>query len=183
MKIWQKAGVAFVVAIALDSITKVWAEQSLAPHHPVPVLGDYFQFTLGYNTGVAFGMFANGGNGPLLVTGVVILAIIAWLGNALRTGELTPAAAWPVGLLLGGAIANFVDRLPDGRVTDFLDAGLGAARWPTFNVADSFIVIALATLMLISLIPTSERPENSPARSEPLPDHHSPASPEYPPNL
>jgi signal peptidase II len=65
---------------------------------------------------------------------------------------------------LGGAIANFADRLIDGRVTDFLDVGVGAARWPTFNLADSFIIVGMAWLLLISYgqrrpLPQVEQPE------------------------
>ncbi|HPJ23952.1 MAG TPA: signal peptidase II [Bacillota bacterium] len=56
-----------------------------------------------------------------------------------------------MGFLLGGAMGNFVDRFLDGRVIDFLDVGLGGMRWPTFNLADSFIVLSLAVLLLINL--------------------------------
>ncbi len=141
---------ALALALALDGITKVWAERSLEPHQPVPVLGEVFRLTLGYNSGVAFGMFANGGLGPVVVTGLVILSLIVWFARALKAGRFPPAAGWPIGLLLGGAIANFADRLLDGQVTDFLDVGLAAARWPTFNLADSFIMIGIAWLLLLN---------------------------------
>ena len=61
-------------------------------------------------------------------------------------------------MILGGAIANFVDRLSDGRVTDFLDFGLGAARWPTFNLADSFIIVGAALLLwsILSIKPLDQ---------------------------
>jgi signal peptidase II len=138
-----------LIALALDVLTKAWAEQTLVLHQPAPVLGEFFRLTLGYNTGVAFGLFASGGALPLVVTGVIIIGLVVWLASALRGGEFPPAAGLPIGLILGGAIANFADRLPDGRVTDFLDVGLGASRWPTFNLADSFIVLGVSLLMLI----------------------------------
>jgi signal peptidase II len=138
------------LALTLDGLSKIWAEQVLELYQPVPVMGELFRFTLGYNTGVAFGMFANGGVGPLIVTGLVILGLVVWFGQALRSGQFPPLAGWPIGLLLGGAIANFVDRLIDSRVTDFLDVGIGTARWPTFNLADSFIIIGMAWLLLIN---------------------------------
>jgi lipoprotein signal peptidase len=138
------------LALALDGITKVWAERSLEPHQPIPVMGEVFRLTLGYNTGVAFGMFANGGLAPVVVTGLVILGLIVWFAQALKAGRFPPEAGWPIGLLLGGAIANFADRLFDGRVTDFLDVGLGATRWPTFNLADSAIMIGIAWLLLLN---------------------------------
>jgi signal peptidase II len=85
-----------------------------------------------------------------VVSGIIIAGLGAWVMHALRAGRLAPAASWPIGLILGGAIANFGDRLPDGRVTDFLDVGVGATRWPTFNLADSFIVLGVAALALIA---------------------------------
>jgi len=156
MKIWLQFTIAFLMALILDGLTKFWAEQSLTLHKPMVIFGDYFRLTLGYNTGVAFGMFANGGQWPLLVTGLVILGLMIWLLNGLRNGDFPPAAVWPMGFLLGGATANFIDRFADGRVTDYLDAGWGLMRWPTFNIADSFIVVALGVLMLFSLLPPAQ---------------------------
>ena len=149
---------ALLVALALDGLTKAWAEQALRLGEPVPVVGQVVRLTLGYNTGVAFGLFANGGPWPLLVTGLIIGVLVIGLWGSLRAGELPRTAAWPAGLMLGGAIANFADRLPDGRVTDFLDFGLSAQRWPTFNLADSFIVFGLALLLIINL---REKPPQS----------------------
>lgn len=139
----------FILVLALDATSKLWAEQSLQPHLPAPVLGDFFRLTLGYNTGVAFGMFANGGVGPLFVTGIVIVGLVIWFSRSLQSGQFPLQASWPIGLLLGGAIANFTDRFGDGHVTDFLDVGLGTARWPTFNLADSFILIGIGWLLLV----------------------------------
>lgn len=141
-----------LMALVADGVFKAWAEQALRLHQPVPILGTLFRLTLGYNTGVAFGLFANGGVWPFVITGLMIVGLTAWLMNTLRSGDLPSTAAWPVGLLLGGAIANFADRLPDSRVTDFLDVGLGSARWPTFNLADSFIVVGATMLLWISLM-------------------------------
>jgi signal peptidase II len=155
MKALTRVFVGLGVALALDGLSKIWVEQTLDLYQPVPLLGDFFRFTLGYNTGVAFGMFANGGSGPLIVTGLVILGLAVWFWRALQSGQFPAQAGWPIGLLLGGAIANFVDRLIDGRVTDFLDAGVGVTRWPTFNLADSFIIVGMLWLLLVN---HSERP-------------------------
>ena len=150
MRILYRLFSALLFALVLDGLTKIWAEQSLDLHQPVPVVGNLFRFTLGYNTGVAFGLFANGGPWPLILTGIIIVMLLLWFAKALYSGQFPTWAAWPIGLLLGGAIGNFADRLPDGRVTDFLDVGLGTARWPTFNLADSFILIGVGLLMLLS---------------------------------
>ncbi len=169
MKIVIKILIAGGAIFGIDLLTKIWAESTLIPFQPVPVIDDVFRLTLGYNTGVAFGMFANNGLLPLLVTGLIICGLAFWLGRALLQGQFPEQAAWPVGLLLGGALGNFLDRWPDGRVTDFLDFGLGELRWPTFNIADSFILIGVTLLVLFSFS-QKPKPENY-AAPESSPDN------------
>ena len=149
MKTFFRIFAVFWGVLLLDGLTKVWAENVLTS--PSPIIGQVFRLTLGYNTGVAFGLFANGGIFPLIVTGIIIGGLIIALVVAFRRGEFPVATHIPIGMILGGAVANFVDRLFDGRVTDFLDFGLGTARWPTFNLADSFIIGGAILLLLIIL--------------------------------
>lgn len=134
-------------ALALDVLTKAWAERALPFQQPLLVLGDLLRFSLGHNRGVAFGLLTGTGLLPTILTGLVIAGLLAW---GLHTAG-RPAASPKLGLLLGGvlggALGNFLDRLADGRVTDFLDMGVGTARWPTFNLADVFIVLSLLTLL------------------------------------
>lgn len=151
MKLLARVFSTLLIALGVDWLTKAWAEQTLVLYEPVQLVGELFRLSLGYNTGVAFGLFANGGVWPLVLTGLIIIGLAVWLIWALRTNEIPEVAAWPIGLILGGAIANFVDRLQDGRVTDFLDVGLGAARWPTFNLADSFIMVGVILLLWTTL--------------------------------
>jgi signal peptidase II len=135
--------------LAADSLVKQWIERWLSPGDVVPVVGQGFQLTLSYNTGVAFGMFGNGGNAVLILTGTIILMMAVWVLYSVYTSATPRLAYLPMGLLLGGAIANFVDRAMDGRVTDFLDIGLPMWRWPTFNLADCGIVVGVSLLMLL----------------------------------
>ena len=158
MKVWYRLLPPILIAMALDGATKIWAEATLEPYQPVPVIGEFFRLTLGYNTGVAFGLFANLGVGPLIVTGIVIVGLAIWLTYALRRGDFPIIAVWPMGLLLGGAVANFIDRLLGGGVIDFLDVGIGTRRWPTFNLADSFIVVSLIMLMIMSFLMDQTKP-------------------------
>lgn len=116
-------------AAAADGVSKVWARQELAAG-PVP-LGP-LELRLGFNSGVAFGIGAGApGWLVLTVTGVIVTVL---LFAALR---LRPSPA--AGLVVGGGMANFADRAADGTVTDFLSVGW----WPTFNLADTFLVIGL----------------------------------------
>ncbi|GAB4440194.1 MAG: signal peptidase II [Anaerolineae bacterium] len=168
MKIWAKLLLAGSAVFFVDLASKIWAEQNLEPFQPVEIIGDFFRLTLGYNTGVAFGMMSNGGMVPLVLTGVIIAGLIFWFTRGLYSGQFPERAAWPIGMLLGGAIGNFLDRLPDGRVTDFLDVGLGELRWPTFNLADSFILIGVALLVLATF---NHVPEPQPQYEESVPEN------------
>ena len=146
-----------IATSALDWLTKDWAERTLSHETPIPVVGDTFRLTLIYNYGSAFGLFANGGTWLLAVTGIISLALAVFLINAAQSRRL-PRGTWALSLILGGAVANFADRWPDARVTDFLDVGLGATRWPAFNVADSSIVVGMALLVLMNtLAPASTK--------------------------
>lgn len=136
-----------LAAFALDALTKTWAERVLQAGVPVPVIGDVFRLTLGYNTGVAFGLLSGSGPLVLILTGTAVLAIAVWLLRSRPAGAFAAAAS---GLIVGGAAANFIDRLPDGRVTDVLDMGVGALRWPSFNLADSAIVIGIALVFAMT---------------------------------
>ena len=141
---------AAALALSLDLLSKAWAERTLNLYQPVPLVDQYVRLTLHYNSGVAFGLGNTGTVWPTIVTGGIITGLIGWLVTALRRGVVPGAASWPVGLILGGALGNFADRLPDGRVTDFLDVGVGATRWPTFNLADVFITIGVVLVMLLT---------------------------------
>lgn len=129
------------VAITIDLASKVWATTALSDRGidlPGPL-----DLQLAYNRGVAFSLF-DGAPPALMIalTGAVtvVLGLIAWRG-------VFPAL--PAGLMVGGAVANLLDRLVGGSVVDVLHTGW----WPTFNVADSFISIGAALLLLSSLRP------------------------------
>ena len=153
MKALPRLLIAMTIALILDGLTKIWVIQTLEPYESVPIIKEFFRLTLGYNTGVAFSMFTNSGLWPLIITGAIILGLVGWIINGFRSGELPIQSAGPLGLILGGAIANFFDRLLEGSVVDFLDFGLGTLRWPAFNLADSFIVVGVAWLLLLKMTP------------------------------
>lgn len=140
------AGVA-TVAITIDQLTKSWAESHLQDQvrHVVGSL----QLALTYNDGVAFGVGA--GVAPLLVAVAVIGLLVAFVGRHVR---ITFASAVAVGLLLGGATGNVVDRVfrgHGGAVVDFIDL----QWWPVFNVADTCVVTGALLFVLVS----SRKPE------------------------
>lgn len=150
-----------LLALLVDLLTKAWAGQVLVLSHPVSIIGESVRLTLGYNTGVAFSVLAAQGSwlvGPL--TGIIIVALSLWCVMQFQRQRLPQAAAWPIGLILGGALGNFVDRLPDGRVTDMIDLGVGTTRFATFNLADTCITLGVIWLLIV-LAFRSHREEES----------------------
>ncbi len=134
--------------VILDATIKGWVERALAPGDPVPVIGHLLRLTLGYNDGTAFGVFSQGGAVLLAGIAAVIAVLGAWFVRLLIVLPEDPVAR-PLALIRGSAVSNLIDRIPDGHVTDFLDVGVNAVRWPTFNVADMAITLGLAGLISV----------------------------------
>ncbi len=138
----QWAGLAAVAAAAFaaDQATKHIVASRLGLGEGVDVVGP-FSIHHVQNTGIAFGLFANS-------TAIVIAltaAAVAWmLWFFARSGSRHPVLPAALGLLIGGSVSNLADRIRLGHVTDFLDV----RYWPAFNLADSFIVVGVAILLL-----------------------------------
>lgn len=152
--------IAAAVGVAsIDAVTKLAAEATL-DDGPTHIVGPA-TLKLGHNSGVAFGL---GATGPAWMVLVVTAVVIAALAAAAWRGAFTsPLIA---GLVLGGAIANFVDRMNDRTVTDMIDVG----RWPTFNVADIAITTGIALLVLTQLRPAAQPVSADPAADASKPD-------------
>ena len=148
----RKAVTFWSIAIAitvLDFITKQLAESSLQRGQPVEVLGDVLRFTLGYNTGIAFGLSLGGASRWVLVAVTLLtMGLIFWLFRSVDARHKLQIIAF--GLIMGGAAGNLLDRIfGDHGVIDFIDVGVGATRFWTFNIADSGITVG-AILLIIS---------------------------------
>jgi signal peptidase II len=143
-------GVAVAIVVA-DQITKRLAEDRLRDQRSVPVVDDILRLTYVENRGAAFGLLQDQTMFFVLV-GILVIGVIAASYRYLpRSGFLLHLA---LGLQLGGAIGNLIDRVRQGYVVDFVDFGYRANWWPVFNVADSAIVIGVALLALNALSPT-----------------------------
>jgi signal peptidase II len=148
-------GLAALVVVS-DQLTKRLADDRLRSQRSVPVLDDILRLTYVENRGAAFGLLQDQTVFFILV-GVLVIGVIAASYRYLpRSGFLLHLA---LGLQLGGAIGNLIDRVRQGYVVDFVDFGYRANWWPVFNVADSAIVIGVTLLALHALGPTpaSER--------------------------
>lgn len=140
---------------AADRLTKWIVETRVGFQDTYPVIPGFFDIVHSQNRGIAFGLFNDSPSQwrtlllVLLSLGVVVL-LTAMLWQSARDGRLT---LWGLGLILGGAAGNVFDRMVWGRVTDFLEFYIGQFHWPTFNIADSAIVVGGALLLLDLLRP------------------------------
>ena len=133
--------------LAADVISKRIAESTLLPIPPVRVLGEWLQLRLVYNQGAAFGLhLGDWSRWIFLVIALIAVVLLYRMARSSSPRDLLRKAA--CGLVAGGAAGNLVDRIRGSQgVVDFIDVGLGATRWPTFNVADMGVscgAIALA---------------------------------------
>ncbi len=144
------------IATALDQFSKFWILNDVMVPPRVIEVTPFFNLVLGWNRGVSFGMFNTASvYGPWLLTGLAMAIVIA-LGIWLWRAD-TKWVACALGLVIGGAIGNVVDRVRFGAVVDFLDVHAFGYHWPAFNVADSAIFIGAAILILESLFRPGEK--------------------------
>ena len=139
--------------VLVDQLTKAWLTSFLAPGESVDVIGDLVRLVHGQNNGGLFGLFS-GQALPFAIVSLVVVALI--VAYHARSGR-NPYLSVTLGLLLGGALGNLVDRVRLGYVVDFVDAGLGDLRWYTFNIADAAISVAILLLLAASLWPSVAR--------------------------
>jgi signal peptidase II len=135
---------------AIDRLTKWIIETRVSTYDDHTVIPGFFKIVHSQNRGAAFGLFADSSwewRTTLLIgfsiVALVVLAVMLW-----RTSQMERKTAIALALIFGGAMGNVFDRVRLGTVTDFLLFYIGEHQWPTFNVADSAIVIGSGLLLL-----------------------------------
>ena len=143
-------GVSASLIVALDQLTKFWAEASLVGQGSIPVIGELLQFRLAYNNAAAFSW---GVGATWVLTTISLVASIALIALSPRIKTMTWALIG--GMALGGAVGNLIDRAfkePEffnGYVVDFIQIPF---NFPIFNLADTFLVIAVSLAILRTLL-------------------------------
>jgi signal peptidase II len=152
----QRAWVVLLIAgisITLDQLTKEWVRRNIPEYTsmiPIPALGEYFVFEHVRNYGAAFGILQEQSLLFVVIAIVVAIAILVYVRYLPLDQRLVRVL---LGLQLGGAIGNLIDRLQQGFVTDFIKMGVpGVYYWPNYNIADSSIVIGVIGLGIFILL-------------------------------
>lgn len=147
---------AALVILVADQVTKALVVGSLAVGEHADVVGDLVQVWHAQNRGASFSLF-QGWSIVFLVVSILSIGMVAYFHRS-----LIGRSAWLhaiLGIVLGGTLGNFIDRLRQGYVTDWLSIGFGDTRWPTFNVADSSLVVGIGILVLYLLFNNPEQRE------------------------
>lgn len=125
-----------VIVAILDQISKHWVVSSLKLHDSIPIVKNIFHITYVQNTGAAFSMLRGKTYFFVAVSSAIIIAIIYFIGKIPKQKFLLRSM---MGLVLGGAVGNLIDRIRFGFVVDFLDFRV----WPVFNLADCAVVVGM----------------------------------------
>ena len=135
---WVGLGAIAVAAVGADQLTKQVVARTLALGEEVEIVGP-FSIHHVQNSGIAFGLFSQATSVVIVLTALAVAWMLVFFARSGRRHPILPVA---LGFVLGGSIANLVDRIRLGHVTDFLDV----RYWPAFNLADTFIVVGVAIL-------------------------------------
>ena len=142
-----------VAVIVLDQLSKLWAVQALQPAGlPHPVVPGFLNWTLAFNTGAAFSFLADGAGWQrwffVLLAAIISVVLVVWLTRTPRRDWRT---ALPLGLIVGGALGNVIDRLHAAQVTDFIQVYFRQWSYPVFNIADCGITVGAVMLVVFGL--------------------------------
>ena len=143
-------GLAVIVAtLAIDQISKQWAEASLALGDPVDLLPILTLYRI-HNPGIAFSFLAGLGGLPLIAITLAVIAVVLWFWWTAEDGGRWATVGYA--LIIGGALGNLVDRVLHGHVVDFLLLHVGDRTLFVFNLADAALTAGPAILIVVYLL-------------------------------
>ena len=148
-----------MVVVTLDQWTKWLAETKLSFHEPVAVIEPFLNWTLAYNYGAAFSLLADaGGWQKWFFSGLAFVMSVSLIIYLLKVPRKAKLLSMGLALLLGGAVGNLIDRLLNGKVTDFIHVHYADVwHYPIFNIADIGICIGIALIVIDMLFLEGKR--------------------------
>ncbi|MGE5841120.1 MAG: signal peptidase II [Deltaproteobacteria bacterium] len=139
-----------LAVLVLDQATKLWIVERFPVYTTKPLISGFFNLVHVRNRGMAFGIMNRPGAdwGFILLVCATLGAVALLLYWFYRLKPSERGMAFPLSLVLGGALGNLIDRVRLGEVIDFLDFYIGSFHWPAFNVADSAITVGTLWLAM-----------------------------------
>jgi|SRR5471032_188222 signal peptidase II len=140
------------LTVVADQISKeVLLRTLLKQGSSINIIDGFFQLVVVWNSGVSFGLMGGDRALPPWILSAVAIAVCVGLFVWLRRTD-RPLTGWGIGLVMGGAIGNVIDRARWGAVFDFADFHVHQWHWPAFNIADSAIVVGVGLMLIDSLL-------------------------------
>lgn len=137
------------LGVIVDQIFKILMVDYMTAYPYGIEVTSFFRLVMVWNSGVSFGMFSGGETTRWILVGLstlISLVLVVWLARAKEK-----LLGYALGMVLGGAMGNIIDRIHYGRVADFFDFDLYFMRWPAFNIADILIVCGVGVMLVQSL--------------------------------
>jgi signal peptidase II len=149
---WVSLAAIALAAVAADQLTKAVVTSHLMLNEGDHIVGIFWIHHV-QNSGIAFGLFSSATAAVIALTTIAVGWMLFFFA---RSGARHPVLPVALGLVIGGSLSNLLDRVRLGYVTDFLDL----RYWPSFNLADSFIVIGVG-ILLTALVSSEREPRRS----------------------
>lgn len=146
---YTRFAIVVALVVMLDQLSKTMVLTYIPLHKIITVIPGFFNLTHVHNPGGAFSFMAQN-NSPLrhwIFLGAAILALCLILYFYHQTPKTHPLLAAALAMIFGGAVGNLIDRVRFGEVVDFLDVYVTTFHWPTFNVADSSVVVGVCVFI------------------------------------
>jgi signal peptidase II len=144
------------VIILVDQWTKELVVRHMELYDSIPLVKDLLYLTSHRNKGAAWGIMQGQMWFFYIITVIVVIGIIYFL---VKHTKDEPFLGWPLSLILGGAIGNFIDRVFRGEVVDFIDVYIFSYNYPIFNIADSALVVGAFTIIIATLFDNKKKEE------------------------
>lgn len=141
----MRLGILTLILVMIDQLSKYYIQSTMMLGESIPIWEDIFHITYILNPGAAFGMMANQ-TAFFIVLALAIVGAVIYFYPTIRRESRTMKIG--IGLLLGGAIGNLIDRVQIGMVVDFFDFRI----WPIFNIADIGIVCGAGIILVVSFL-------------------------------
>ena len=157
----------FVIGLSIDQFTKNYAINTIQNlerktnyiHHHIPVFKG-FNIVLVHNKGVSFGMFNNNNIITKYILFCIIIIITLYILYLIFKSK-TIYENIPYSMIFTGAIGNIIDRIRYGSVVDFLDFYIMDYHWPSFNIADSFVVLGVFLIIIFDITNKNKKTHNN----------------------
>ena len=150
---------AAAIVVALDQYVKHIIKTKMAVYQSITVIKDFFRITYIENSGIAMGMFGQQEHPAKrwILLGMVFIAMVLVTVYWVKFGKKKLIYDLTCGMIIGGALGNFIDRLVTGRVVDFLEFGIKQWTFPVFNIADSAVSVGVAIFVIYMIFSKEEK--------------------------